>query len=106
LRYRFAGLPIKYFMNFAWINCNTPSGDDISKKRNFLQPESTLAELGIKLMVSKSLQNNSEMLCMLLFTLGVDQDVINEDHDKFVQLRHEYGVHQVHEMCRSIGESK
>jgi hypothetical protein len=43
---------------------------------------------------------------MLLFTLGVDQDVVNEDHDKLVQLRYEHGVHQVHEMCRSIGESK
>jgi hypothetical protein len=43
---------------------------------------------------------------MLLFALGVDQDVINEDHDKLVQLRHEHGVHQVQEMCRSIGESK
>jgi hypothetical protein len=46
------------------------------------------------------------MLRMLLFALGVDQDVINGDHDKLVQLRHEYGVHQVHKMCRSIGESK
>jgi hypothetical protein len=78
----------------------------MSKKQNFHQPESTLAELGIELMVSKSFQNNSEMLHMLLFTLVIDQDVINEDHDKHVQLRHEYGVHQVHEICRSIGESK
>jgi hypothetical protein len=78
----------------------------MSKKRNFLQPESTLAELGIELMVSKSLQNNSEMLRMIFFTLGIDQDVINEDCDKLVQLQHEYGVHQVHEICRRIGESK
>jgi hypothetical protein len=78
LHYRFGGLPIKYFLNFAWINCNTLSGDDMSKKRNFLQPKSTLAELGIKLMVSKSLQNSSEMLRMLLFALGVDQDVVIE----------------------------
>jgi hypothetical protein len=53
-----------------------------------------------------SMQNNSEMLHMLLLTLGIDQDVINEDHNKLVQFRHEYGVHQVHEMCRSIGESE
>jgi hypothetical protein len=46
------------------------------------------------------------MLPMLFFILGIDQDVINEHHDKLIQLRHEYGVHQVHEMCRSIGESK
>jgi hypothetical protein len=43
---------------------------------------------------------------MLFFTLGIDQDVINEDHDKLVQLWYEYEVHQVHEMCKSIGEPK
>jgi hypothetical protein len=73
-------------MNLAWINYNTLSGDDMSKKQNFLQPESTLAELGIELMVPKSLQNHSEMLRMLFFILGIDQDVINKDHDKLVQL--------------------
>jgi hypothetical protein len=76
----------------------------MSKKRNFPQPESTLPEFGIELMVPKSLQNNAEMSRMLFFTLGIDQDVVNEDNDKLVQLRHEYGVHQVHEMCRIIGE--
>jgi hypothetical protein len=65
----------------------------MSKKRDFHQPESTLAEFGIELMVSMLLQNNAEMSRMLFFILGVDQDVINEDHDKLVQLQHEYGVH-------------
>jgi hypothetical protein len=74
-----------------------------------LEMESTIipsAELGIKLMVAKSLQDNTKVLLMLFFILGVDQDVINEDHIKLIQLQHEYGVYQVHEMCRSIGESK
>jgi hypothetical protein len=75
-----------------------------SKKWNFLQPESTLAEFDIELMVLKPLQNNVEMSRMLFFTLKIDQDVVNEDHDKLVQLRHEYGVHHVHKICRSIGE--
>jgi hypothetical protein len=65
----------------------------MSKKQNFLQPESTLAEFGIELMVLKSLQNNAEMPHMLFFILGLDQDVVNEDHNKLVQLWHEYGVH-------------
>jgi hypothetical protein len=78
----------------------------MSKKGNFLQPESTLPEFGIELMVTKSSQNNLKVLLMLCFILGVDQDVINENHDKLVQLQHEHGVHQVHKMCRSIGESK
>jgi hypothetical protein len=93
-------------LNFARVDCNTLSRDDISQKWNFLQPKSTLAKLGIELMVSKSLQNNSKMLHMLFFTLKIDQDADNEDHDKLVQLRHEHRVHQVYEMCRSIGESK
>jgi hypothetical protein len=46
------------------------------------------------------------MLHMLFFTLEIDQDIINEYNDKLVQLRQEYTIHQVHEMCRSIGESK
>jgi hypothetical protein len=54
------------------------------KKRNFLQPESTITEFSIELMILKSLQNNAEMSRMLFFTLEIDQDVINEDHDKVV----------------------
>jgi hypothetical protein len=106
LCYRSWILPIKYFLNLAGVNYDTLNRDDMSMKRNFLQLESTLTELGIELMVTKSLQNNVEILHMLFFTLGIDQDVINDDHDKLVQLRHEYRVHQVHEMCRSIGEPK
>jgi hypothetical protein len=46
------------------------------------------------------------MLLMFFLSLGVDQDVINEYHDELVLLWHEHRIHQVHEMCRSIGESK
>jgi hypothetical protein len=58
----------------------------MSQKWNLLQPEFTLTKLGIKLMVTKSLQNNLKVLIMLFFILGVTQDVINEDHNKLVQL--------------------
>jgi hypothetical protein len=46
------------------------------------------------------------MLIMLFFILGVEQYVINEYHDKLVQLQHKYRVHQVREICKSIDESK
>jgi hypothetical protein len=46
------------------------------------------------------------MLLMFLLILGIDQDVTNEYHNKLVHLRHEHRIHQVHKMCRSIGESK
>jgi hypothetical protein len=70
-----------------------------------LQLECTLAEHGIELMVTKSLQNDLKVLLMLFFILGVDQDIVDEYHDKLAQFQYKYGVHQVHKMCRSIGES-
>jgi hypothetical protein len=44
-----------YLLNLTWVNCNTFNEDDMSKKWDILQPECTLAKLGIKLMVTKSL---------------------------------------------------
>jgi hypothetical protein len=65
----------------------------MTKKRYFLRPKCTFTELGIELMAAKSLQDNTKMLLMFFFILGVDQDIVNEDHEKLVQLQHEYGVH-------------
>jgi hypothetical protein len=57
-------------------------------------------------MITQSPKYNAEMLFMLFLTLRKDQDVINEDHDKLVQLFHENRVHQVHEVSGGIGQSK
>jgi hypothetical protein len=46
------------------------------------------------------------MLFTFFHTLRLYKYVINENHDKLVQLRHEYRVHEVHEMCRCICQSK
>jgi hypothetical protein len=56
------------------------------KKWNLSQSECTLAEFGIELVFLQSLQDISKMLLMLLPILGVDQHVINEYHDKLIQL--------------------
>jgi hypothetical protein len=43
------------------------------------------------------------MFCVLLLGLGIDQDVIDEDHHKFVKELHEYLIHEIHEIGRGIG---
>jgi hypothetical protein len=35
-------------------------------------------------MCSKSLEDNPEVMIMILLTLGVDEDVVNEDYDKLI----------------------
>jgi hypothetical protein len=46
------------------------------------------------------------MLFMLLFSPRVDQYVIDEYHEKSVQLWHNDRDHQVHKVGRSIGKAK
>jgi hypothetical protein len=57
-------------------------------------------------MITESLKYNAEMLFMLFLTLRKDQDVINEDNDKLVQLFYKNRVHQLHEVSGGIGQSK
>jgi hypothetical protein len=62
-----------------------------------IDPELTHAKLHIQLMVSHLLKHDLEMLFMFFCTLRVHKDVVNEHHNKLVQLFHE---HRVHECCR------
>ena len=71
-----------------------------------MQPKFTLAELGIKLVLSKLVQDESQVLLMLFFRLGEDEYVINEDDNKLVLVFHEDLVHEVHEVGRGIVQPK
>jgi hypothetical protein len=75
----------------------------MTQELNFTQPELALAELHIELMITQSLKHDKEMLFL---TLRKDQDVINEDHNKLVQLFLKNRVHQVHEVSGGVGKTK
>jgi hypothetical protein len=77
----------------------------VTQELNFSQTELTLAELCILLMITQSLKYNAEVLFMLL-TLRKDQDVINEDHNKLVQLFHENRLYQVQEVSGALVNPK
>jgi hypothetical protein len=49
----------------------------MTQKSHFLEPELTLAELCVQLMLSQLLQHKPQMLLMLFLILGSDQDIIN-----------------------------
>jgi hypothetical protein len=78
----------------------------MTEELNFAQPELALAELRIELMITQSLKHNAEMLFMMFLTLRKDQDVINEDHDKLVQLFHKNRVHQVYKVSGGVSQPK
>jgi hypothetical protein len=46
------------------------------------------------------------MFGVFFLALGIDEDIIDKDHDEFIEFRHEHGVHEVHEVGWGICESK
>jgi hypothetical protein len=46
------------------------------------------------------------MFGVFFLAFGKDEDIIDKDHDEFIELRHEHGVHEVHEVGWGIYETK
>ena len=73
---------------------------------NLINPELALAEFSIQLMLPQSLQYEPQMLFMLCFCLGEDQNIINKDHHEDIQIIHEDHVHQMHEEAGALVKPK
>jgi hypothetical protein len=61
----------------------------VTQEFHTIQPKFTIREFGIEFMIPQALQNNTKMLRMLGFVLGINKDIINEYHYELVQLIHE-----------------
>jgi hypothetical protein len=104
--YGLGRFPIHHLLDFARIYGDTILGNSVAQKFHTIQPEFTLGELSVKLMISQTLKDNSEMFGMVLLVFGIEKDIIDEDHYEFVELRHKHGVHEIHEVGWGICETK
>jgi hypothetical protein len=93
-------------LNFARIYGDTILGNGVHQESHTLQPEFAFGELSIKLMISQTLEDNSEVFGMFFLVFGIDEDIIDKDHYELVELRHKHGVHEVHEVGWGIRETK
>jgi hypothetical protein len=78
----------------------------VAQKFHGIQPKLTFREFGVQVVVSQFLKNHMKMFRMIFQILGVDQNVINEDHNKFVKFSHEDRVHEIHKICWGISKTK
>jgi hypothetical protein len=62
----------------------------MTQKCPFTQLKLALVVFGVQLVFSQSLEYNTKMFLVLFHILGVDQNVVNENYDKLIQLGHEY----------------
>jgi hypothetical protein len=65
-------LPIEYILHLARVNGYSFCRDHMTKEWNFTQPELTLAEFCIEVMISQTLKNNAKMTLMLFGNFGID----------------------------------
>src|ERR1700712_6034128 len=98
--------PVKDCLDFAWFHSDALRGNDVSEEADFLLHEFTLRELAVQTILTKDLQNLAEVLKMFIRCLAVDQDVIEEDDHEVIEVRSEHLLHQVHERCRSVCQTK
>ena len=59
----------------------------MTKKYNLFHPKLTLVEFSIELVQSQKMQGSLQMFFMFFSKLGIDEDVINKNNDKFIQVR-------------------
>jgi hypothetical protein len=62
-------LPIHHFLDFARIHGDALLRNSVAQKFHTIQPEFTFGKLSVKLMISQTLKDNSEMFGMLLLVL-------------------------------------
>ncbi|GJT81597.1 hypothetical protein Tco_1055939 [Tanacetum coccineum] len=71
-----------------------PSVNHVTEELYPGDPEFTLGELGVQFFLLKQFQDLPKVFFMFLLTFGVDQNVIDEDNYKLVQIRFTHPVHK------------
>jgi hypothetical protein len=87
--HRLGWLPIHDLLHFARIHGYSFLGNSVTQNFHTIQPELTFREFVIEFVISQVLQDNTKMLHMLGFILGINKDIINEYHYELVQSIHE-----------------
>src|SRR3954471_5602096 len=98
--------PVKNSLDTFGVDGDAILGNHMTKVSYFGKPELTLRVLSIEFVFSKIFQHKSKMFSMFCIILGVNQYIIQINHNKLVEVFHEYIVHQSGEGGRCIGQAK
>ena len=67
----------------------------MAKELHLILPKVARGDFGFKLMLTKSTQNNPQMMSMIGFGFRVDKNVINEYKDELIKIFPEYSIHKI-----------
>src|SRR3954467_14184151 len=86
--------PVKNSLDTFGVDGNAILGNHMTQVGYFGKPELTLRILSIEFVFSKLFHYKTKMFSMFCIGLGVNQYIIQINHDKLVEIFHEYKVHQ------------
>src|SRR3954469_18734886 len=98
--------PVKNSLDTFGVDGNAILGNHMIKVGYFGKPELTLRVLSIEFVFSELFQHKAKMFSMFCIGLGVNQYIIQINHDELVEVFHEYIVHQSGEGGWCIGQAK
>src|ERR1700761_5024340 len=67
--------------------------DHVTQERDFSLEELTLVRMSIVSLLLQSSQHPLHQLCVLLGSLGVDENIVDEHHHSLIELVLEYALH-------------
>ena len=70
---------------FGQIHLNSTLRYNMSQKLYLFQPKLTFWELCVQLSSFQNLQHHSQMFFMLFWVFGINQNIIYENYNKFIQ---------------------
>jgi hypothetical protein len=78
----------------------------MTKKCNLCQTKFALAKFGVQLVTSELFQYQSQMFLMFFSYLRVNQNVVDEDNNKLIQVLHKHHIHEIYEIGWGIHKSE
>ena len=99
------GRPIADDLNLRGVHLETTGADDKAKEVGRFDAELAFLDLGIKIVGAEAAQYLSYMVVVIGRVIGVDEDVVQVDHDADIQEILEDVIHELLEGGRCIGEA-
>src|SRR5574338_685932 len=69
-------------------------------------PKMALGELGLKLMLTKSIQDDPQMMSMLCLGSRINKNIVDENQNESIDVFPEYSIHKIDEESRSIRQAE
>ena len=84
-------------IDLVLINMNTLRRNNKTQENELIHTEEALFHVSMEMLVSKSLQNGSNMGDMILKRFAINKDIIEVDHNKLTNVRAKHIMHKMHE---------